>query len=289
MGLVGMQIYTAVRYVCGTSCASNAFVLAYVHFSSSLCFFSSDQTLSLAARGNIVVVMNHVDGSGPFVRTKSGKEVVFDYDTSKMESKKADTIRRNQTDIRVSEVLAATEAVIRMNQEQETWNECDDDDNKLLTNAGISFVGRMELDHITAMGHSFGGVTAITAAKRRPGLYKAVVAHEPAIGWLPDDARRSFFAKSKLNNLELEHTIKGLFEEVDPIYESVDDPTAHDVDTLLLFSHEWREKGYGRSHLIEEMYKHRRLGPQGGVAHFSYIDGAHHNEFSDTCMLTPLW
>ncbi|KAL7561126.1 hypothetical protein ACA910_009181 [Epithemia clementina (nom. ined.)] len=240
----------------------------------------SYQTMSLAARGNVVVVMNHMDGSGPFVRTRRGAEVRFDHVTNQISGSAVDKIRRNQTDVRVREVLAATEAVLRLDEAEDAWNECHDSGNELLANIiGLSFVGRLEVNHITAMGHSFGGATAITAAKRRPDLYHAVVAHEPAIGWIPDDARRSLFAKSKTNGLELAHTAEGLFDEEDHIYRTEDDPTVHDIDSLFLFSHEWWEKDYARCHLLGEMHKAGRLGPENGVVHFSYIQGAHHNGY----------
>jgi enterochelin esterase-like enzyme len=40
------------------------------------------------------------------------------------------------------------------------------------------------------MGHSFGGATALTLGFWRPDLIHAVIAHEPAIDWTPNDIRR---------------------------------------------------------------------------------------------------
>ena len=266
--------------------------------------------MSLASRGNVVVVLNHLDGSGPFVRTNSGKQVSFDFDTPALDYQLAEKVRRNQTNLRVQEVLAATHAIVRLNQAQSTWTECEDADNLYVAETlGLNFVNRLDTNHVTVMGHSFGGVTAITAATRRPELYHAVIAHEPATRWMPVDARRSFFAKSRLYGLDLEHSAERLFNNDDDEYETnrnqdnesetvaeTPDSTttslgaaAHEVDMLLLFSHQWRENGWGSCRLVEEMHQKGRLGPEGGVAHFSFIDQAHHNEFSDTCMLTPVW
>lgn len=41
--------------------------------------------------------------------------------------------------------------------------------------------------------------------------------------------------------------------------------------------------------MIEYMHQRGELGPKNGVSHFAVIQDAHHTEFSDTCLLTPLW
>jgi hypothetical protein len=41
--------------------------------------------------------------------------------------------------------------------------------------------------------------------------------------------------------------------------------------------------------LIEYMHQRGELGPKNGVSHFGVIKDAHHTEFSDTSLLTPLW
>ena len=48
-------------------------------------------------------------------------------------------------------------------------------------------------------------------------------------------------------------------------------------------------KQWGESHILEEMHQKGRLGPKQGVATFAVIEAAHHQEFSDMCMITPLW
>lgn len=238
--------------------------------------------MSLAAKGSVVVVMNHLDGSGPVVQTKCGNEVTFDHETPKLPYDQIEEVRKANTNFRVQEVITATEAVMAMDRQ----------DTEELAESHLSFKNRLQIDHISVMGHSFGGATALTATKRRPDMFKAVIAHEPATGWIPDDARKSFF-EGKIQGLELEqrllekdNVLEGLRDEAKG---AKDNSLPEGVDTLVLFSHEWREKGWGRAHLFEEIHKQGRLGPEKGVAHFSFIQDAHHNEFSDTCILTPIW
>jgi hypothetical protein len=40
---------------------------------------------------------------------------------------------------------------------------------------------------------------------------------------------------------------------------------------------------------LEEMHQKGRLGPPDGLSDFGVIQDAVHSEFSDMCMLTPLW
>jgi len=253
-------------------------IVIYSHGLGGNADIYSYQTLSLAAKGNVVVVMNHLDGTGPIVKTKCGQEVTFDHGISKMDYKEGDVIRRNQTNVRAHEVVRATEAVLDMNQK----------DTPELIDAGVSFQGRLLVDHVTVMGHSFGGVTAFTAAHRRPDLFQALVAHEPATNWMTDEARRAFFAKNRLEGLNLDDEMYSRF--LDGENEDIqEDDFFPELDYLILFSHEWREKKWGRCDIFEKMHEGGRLGPKDGVSHFSFIGEAHHNEFSDTCMLTPMW
>lgn len=53
---------------------------------------------------------------------------------------------------------------------------------------------------------------------------------------------------------------------------------------LLLVSH---RQVWGGVDLIEYMHQKGYLGPE--TSQFGIIEGAHHTEFSDTCLLTPLW
>mmetsp|Transcript_11077 Transcript_11077/g.24691 ORF Transcript_11077/g.24691 Transcript_11077/m.24691 type:complete len:560 (-) Transcript_11077:59-1738(-) len=258
-------------------------VIIYSHGLGGTADIYSFQTLSLAAKGNIVVVMNHLDGTGPIAKTKSGQAVIFDHDISKMNTTIGDQMRRQQTKIRVNELLIVTEAVLEMTSR----------DTEEVVEAGLTFRGRLERNHVTVMGHSFGAATAFTAVHRRPDLYEAIVAHEPATLWMPIEVRKAYFAKGRMGEFDPKELVDGLFPD-DSDEEEGDDKSSSDdafpaIDTLLLFSHEWREKQWGHSHLFEAMHREGLVGPKDGVGHFAVIAEAHHNEFSDTCMLTPTW
>lgn len=67
-----------------------------------------------------------------------------------------------------------------------------------LRSVGVSFVNKLNKCDLHFMGHSFGAATALTAASRRPDLASSVIAHEPIVDWMPDDARRALFAEHKL-------------------------------------------------------------------------------------------
>jgi pimeloyl-ACP methyl ester carboxylesterase len=160
-----------------------------------------------------------------------------------------------------------------------------------LKESNLSLVGRLQKDHMYFMGHSFGGATVLTAAKRRPDMIKSVIAHDPAIEWMPDDARKSLFADDRLEGLSRKFTGgTGGYGSMDDANDNYDSDTAlHDVNMLLLFSNEWRNISFCDCDLVEEMYKAGRLGPKDGSSHYSIISEAHHQEFSDTNMLMPTW
>lgn len=59
---------------------------------------------------------------------------------------------------------------------------------------------------------------------------------------------------------------------------------------LFLYSEEWAEVGWGAYEEVKRMHKHNKLGPKNGtMSEVGVIKKAKHQEFSDTCMLTPLW
>jgi pimeloyl-ACP methyl ester carboxylesterase len=242
----------------------------------------SYQTMALAAHGFLVLSITHQDGSAPVVQRSDGSILTFDHKIANLgkDGKWVEYARerRARTDDRVRELLTSTEALLRLNEE----------DLLDLDQLGLSLVGRLQKDHTFFMGHSFGGATALTAAKRRPDLVKGVVAHEPAIDWMPDDAMKSFFADDRLDGLA--HKFNGGIggyedENLDADVTS----SVHDVDMLVLSSNEWRDKDMGSSHIIEDMHRNGRLGLKNGNSSYSVVKGAHHTEFSDTSVLTPLW
>ena len=68
-----------------------------------------------------------------------------------------------------------------------------------------------------------------------------------------------------------------------------DDSIHHSAHVLLLFSHEWTRNEWAMIPLIREMQQQGRLGSNTTHIAFDYITDMHHNEFSDTSMLTPTW
>lgn len=238
----------------------------------------SYQTMELASQGYVVLVLTHQDRSAPVVALSNGTELHYDFDIVQLlfQNRADDYVeeRRRRTDHRVQEFIAAVEAIHRMNKED-------------IPGLDFSLRGRLLKSETFFMGHSFGGATALTAAKRRPDLVTAIVAHEPAIDWMPDDARHSLLPPAFLHDFE--HSWKGGtggFEGLDNIEESA---SIHEKNMLILFSNEWRDKKWAASDTLEELYSRNRLGPNQGDSIAKTIPDISHNEFSDTCMLTPLW
>lgn len=245
----------------------------------------SYQTMALAAHGSIVLLINHQDGSAPVVRRANGSVVVFDRSVGQIwaDGKHVEYVRtrRQRTDQRVDEMIAAAESFLKRS-EMDTLRVDDE--------SCVFFAGRLQTN-VTFMGHSFGGATALTAAKRRPDLVKSVIAHEPAVDWMPDDARRSLLSKQVLEGLPHSFTGgTGGFEQ-DETSIAANASDIHELHMLILYSHEWRQKSWGFSDLLEDIYIAGRLGSGGhsGPSALHVIEDAHHNEFSDTCMLTPVW
>jgi pimeloyl-ACP methyl ester carboxylesterase len=241
----------------------------------------SYQAMSLAAQGNVVLQLNHQDGSAPIVQLSNGTTITYDRDiiTLRLDEKNLEyvTERRSRTELRVQELIAATEALHKLDQYD------------IPGLRGLSLRGRLAKNETYFMGHSFGGATALTAAMRRPDLAKSVIAHDPAVDWMPDDARRSLFPEDRL--MDLEHSFTGgtggFGEEKNS--GAIANRSLHDLDMLVLFSYEWSEKNWAGSDALLGMYANNRFGPAGGVSAVGIVELAHHTEFSDTSMLTPLW
>lgn len=263
-------------------------VIAFSHGLGGTAELYSYQTMALAAHGNVVVSVTHQDGSAPVVKTADGSMLGFDFSLGQlsMQGKHAEYVRarRSRTDYRVEEFIAAIEHFLALNEK----------DQMGLHRVGVSFRGRLQADRVSMMGHSFGGATALTAAKRRPDLVKSVIAHEPAVDWMPDDARRSLLAEHLLVGLPHKfHGGTGGFEASNVTEDSDETSSSsslHDLDLLVLFSDEWREKKWGESHILLDMHSLGRFGSKGGgVSQISVIDEACHSEFSDTSMIVPVW
>lgn len=241
----------------------------------------SYQTMNLASHGHVVASLTHTEGSAAVVKRKDGSLMQFDFDIGKIwqAGKVVDYVRkrREMTRYRSSEIISTAEFMKLMN-------------NEAIDLVGRSFVGKLDTERIFFMGHSFGGASAIHAADRRPDLSTSVIAHDPALDWLPDESRYSLFHPEIIADLADEYDTEGTggydAESVDRGSKS---HSIHDFDLLLLSSHEWHEKGWAFIPLLLEMQSKGLLGTQGQTCHHEVIEHSHHNEFSDTCMLTPIW
>jgi dienelactone hydrolase len=261
-------------------------IVIYSHGLGGTSDVYSYQTMALASQGFVVLSLNHQDGSAPVVQRVDGSFLTFDFEIPGLKGGK-DTeeeyyrARRSRTNLRVKELLASAEQLLELNER----------DLPELKESNLSLIGRLQKDHMFFMGHSFGGATVLTAAKRRPEMIKAVLAHDPAIEWMPDDARKSLFADDRLEGLSRKFTGgTGGYGSMDDAKEKDDSDTAlHDVNMLLLFSNEWRNISFCDCDLVGEMFTAGRLGPKDGSSFYSIISEAHHQEFSDTNMLMPTW
>ena len=98
--------------------------------------------------------------------------------------KKHDRYRRKQTVFRATEMIAASRALLKLNEVNPA----------VLSKLGVNFCNRLDTGRgILACGHSFGGATALSVAVRVPEMCAGVVAHEPATDWLCDRGRRALF------------------------------------------------------------------------------------------------
>ncbi|KAL7553403.1 hypothetical protein ACHAWF_016705 [Thalassiosira exigua] len=235
----------------------------------------SYQASNLAAEGFVVLMVEHTDASAVAVKRRDSSHLLYDsslvseLQSERIRTQEYETKRRVQTQHRVEECLSALRVLRKLN-----CNGIPD-----LDALGISFVNKLDVSDVTLIGHSFGGCTVLSAAAQRPDLVSAVVAHEPVVSWMPDDARQSLLSVATKEGEEKKNDSDGEGRK-----ESI-----HDVDMLFLYSEEWAEKGWGAYHQIKELHDRQKLGPKGGTSEVGVISKAKHQEFSDTCMLTPLW
>jgi platelet-activating factor acetylhydrolase len=264
------------------------------------------QAMELASHGAVVVSVNHKDGSAPIVDDVTLDENILQLyrDGRRVEYARE---RRWQTDRRAQEMIAVTEFM------HQNWTSDPSIPPTLLSLVSRNSTTITLTDHSHHhhhirhrtywMGHSFGGATALTAAWERPDLVRFVVAHEPAVDWIPDPARRDLFHPTILNEIPHHNYTGGTGgfeeEEVEEQHQQCDamenssscnsTSILHDLDLLVLNSEEWQRKNWGETRLLEIMHRHGRLGRKGGISKHDIIAQSMHNEFSDTCMLTPVW
>jgi platelet-activating factor acetylhydrolase len=251
-------------------------VIVYSHGLGGNVDLYAYQTMALAAHGYLVVVIDHTDGSASVAPRKDGialRRNDSHVAVHEMEGR-IELFRRHRrvmTEYRSEEFLAAVRATIALNE-----NNIEE-----LEQHRVSFVGKLNVNEVHYMGHSFGGATSLHAARKRPPT--SIVAHEPAVEWIPDGTRASLFDQKRLAGSQGNFTYWQVNAN-DDLSTSI-----HDIEMLILYSSEWELKKWGGVDVLSDMYARGQFGPPHGSSRVAVIDGAHHNEFSDTCLLTPVW
>eukprot|EP00554_Chaetoceros_debilis_P012811 CAMPEP_0194122736 /NCGR_PEP_ID=MMETSP0150-20130528/51785_1 /TAXON_ID=122233 /ORGANISM="Chaetoceros debilis, Strain MM31A-1" /LENGTH=442 /DNA_ID=CAMNT_0038815713 /DNA_START=379 /DNA_END=1703 /DNA_ORIENTATION=+ len=274
----------------------------YSHGLTGTAVLYSYQTMNLAANGTVVLAIDHTDGSAMGVQHVDGSFHTFDESIGalSLRGKMLEYIlaRRKQTDYRTREFLAAAESFLELNKKN----------IRELEDAGISFVGKLKTDDLSAMGHSFGAATALTACGRKSEMFSCCISHDPAIDWVPDDVRRELFNTERVKETEMKYnggtcgfesgSKKDSPEKRKPgpfylfgkvVSDETNNSSVHDLDHFFLYSNEFMDKGWGEFKLIAELSRLDLLGLKSRYSEVGYVYKAHHSEFSDSCSTLPLW
>jgi platelet-activating factor acetylhydrolase len=257
-------------------------VVIQSHGLGGTCEVYAYQALQLASQGNVVASVNHTDRSAPVVQLRDGSLLVYDYDVRHLDEKAYVRLRRHGTGYRAREMLAAAHAISKLTSASGESSPGD---------SMQQFVGRLDAGRFIFFGHSFGAVSALTAAYLRPDLTQAVVAHDPAGDWIPDEVRASLLASSRSVGMKLRYSggTGGYMDRSPDPGHAARKSTIHQLNLLFLYSEEWVLQKWESIRVLRELHEKGRLGKPGGVSGFDVILSAHHPEFSDTSMLTPVW
>jgi platelet-activating factor acetylhydrolase len=257
-------------------------VVVQSHGLGGTCEVYAYQSLQLASQGNVVVFINHTDRSAPVVPLRDGSLLTYDYDVRKLDENEYVRHRRRCALYRAKEMLAAARYLSQL--------------ESLPSDASLNeslqqFVGRLDTDRFVFFGHSFGAATALTAAFLMPDIAQAVVAHDPAGDWIPDDVRASLLASSRSVGMKLRYSggTGGYMDLTPDPHHAARKSTIHQLNLLFLYSEEWVLQNWESIRVIRELHEKGRLGKPDGVSSYDVILGTHHLEFSDTSMLTPVW
>lgn len=133
----------------------------------------------------------------------------------------------------MDELVASLEVLLASNAEN-------DSTASSINQLGLGFAGNLDTEKVVALGHSFGGATVLTMLARRPGLIKAVVAHEPAVDWMPDYGRRFLFPFEKMKRTAAKYSGgTGGYESSGDEGSSLD---GKEKSKLFLFSKSWYDQ-----------------------------------------------
>eukprot|EP00559_Dactyliosolen_fragilissimus_P002338 CAMPEP_0184859826 /NCGR_PEP_ID=MMETSP0580-20130426/4805_1 /TAXON_ID=1118495 /ORGANISM="Dactyliosolen fragilissimus" /LENGTH=620 /DNA_ID=CAMNT_0027356671 /DNA_START=56 /DNA_END=1918 /DNA_ORIENTATION=+ len=267
--------------------------------------------MSLASAGYLVVQIEHGDGSSIGYENAEGSFVEYEtkiHEMSLIKGRKPESVRcrRERCNFRANEFISVTESLLMWDQLKEVHNMKND---HVLNQVMHKFTNSIDRSFVIAAGHSFGGGTALASASKRPDLYKAVVAHDAAADWMPDFARRDLMRPEKLIKSGCEYDggeggwstpakIENPQNEKKKSDITIQDDTnlygknvtdkssLHDLPLQFQWSRDWLNKGWAISKQIKKMHEADVLGCKNSDV---CVVTEQHSEFSDVCMLTPLW
>jgi len=245
----------------------------------------SVQSGNLASHGNVVLVLDHQDGSTPLSSTAAGEMLhhsseLYELRTDKEKGMEWDTPgyvleRRKQIEVRIEEVDGAIDILKSMNKT--TRSE--------LGGLGVDFVGRLDVeDGVHLVGHSFGGATVLGAAGRFSDRVLSVTAHDPAIDWVPDDVRLNILKGNCETNMERKEGSAG-YKDKKRLTEA---KGLDDVPTLMIYCSEWVRTNFGHHYVTIDKLNSGKLGKKGASKGMS-LKNMRHFEMSDNCLILPLW
>jgi len=243
----------------------------------------SYQAISLASEGYLVMCMEHRDGSAFGTKKECGEVVKFDRSPSTMGEEEEILYRRNQINIRANEIIVACRSLLALN----------DNDDDALKELGISFQSVLDKRGVLACGHSMGAGTAVCVASRIPNLISGIIAHEPTLNWIPDDARKLFLGRDPTykGGTVVGYTMKEKYYVFDKLMNIIEKKkcSIHELPMLIVWSEEWYNKGWGESQRVDKMFHDGFLGSKKTLSKVLTIKGAHHTFASDCGMLLPTW
>jgi len=227
-----------------------------------------------------------MDGSAPMSNDHDGKLVEHQVDLYEFRKnapkpgfKEWDTpdyvaARRIQNEKRVEEYLEVSRRIL-------TWNKTDDVfvNGNIKPPAGFSFKGKLNTKNgIHGIGHSYGGCCVLTSVSRQPQNFRSAVAHDPAVDWIAEDARK---------HIESGH--KSGYTGGRP-YLKPNGPLSKGLDTLpifVLYCSDWIGKQWGHSPIVIDKIEAGLLGGKGSKAEF--VEDTFHFTFSDQTVVMPWW
>jgi pimeloyl-ACP methyl ester carboxylesterase len=260
--------------------------------------------------GCIVVAVTHLDGSAAVAPHRNGIDVIphnYDINYTKLDEVSYVRERRRQTNVRIQELTQAAAWYQRQNFGSSSLGESSrngavkNSPQRIGTQQQPQPQQQQERSDrkFVFMGHSFGATTVLGVLARHPHLVRAVVAHEPPTDWLPNDVRQRFFyGQNDYTGGTGGYDDNDDDDDYDPsnnknneiIHQSLHDDG---IPILLLHSDEWAQKGFGSISIIRDM--HQQFGQKNHhLFHHHHhehhvIADACHMEFSDTCLMTPVW